>query len=128
MDAAVRIAAAGLCAALLYALLKKSNGELALVLALAGAAVVLYMAAGLLSSAAETARRAHELSGLTGAVFTPLVKCVAVGIICSLAAETCRDSGSSQLAAAVELAGAAAALFCALPLVSSLLDTVEALL
>ena len=34
-------------------------------------------------------------------------------------------AGSGQLASAVELAGAAAALVCALPLISALLDTVE---
>ena len=42
--------------------------------------------------------------------------------------EACRDSGSAQLASAVETAGAVAALFCALPLMTALLDTVEGLL
>ena len=41
--------------------------------------------------------------------------------------EACKDAGSGQLASAVELAGAAAALVCALPLISALLDTVEGL-
>ena len=45
-----------------------------------------------------------------------------------MAGEACRDAGSSQLASAVDLAGAVAALFCALPLVTSLLETVEGLL
>lgn len=68
------------------------------------------------------------MSGLSSAVFSPVLKCVAVGIICSLAGEACRDSGSSLLANAVDIAGAVCALFCALPLMTALLDTVEALL
>ena len=53
------------------------------------------------------------------------MKCVGIGLICGLGSEACKDAGSGQLASAVELAGAAAALVCALPLISALLDTVE---
>lgn len=128
MDAAVKISALAVTAALLAALIRKSNAELALCLALAGGAAALIAALGLAGEITGAARRARELSGLSPAVFTPLVKCVAVGIIASLAADTCRDSGYAQLATSVELAGAFAALFCALPLVDALLDTLEALL
>ena len=122
MDAAVKISALGLVAALLALLLRKSNPELA------GGAAVLAPALELLSAVADTARRARELSGLSPAIYSPLFKCAAVGIICSVSAEACRDSGSAQLASAVETAGAVAALFCALPLMTALLDTVEGLL
>ena len=44
------------------------------------------------------------------------------------ASDACKDSGSAQLASAVDMAGAVAALFCALPLFSSFLNTVEGLL
>ena len=128
MDTAVKISALGLVAALLALLLRKSNPELALCLALAGGAAVLAPALELLSAVADTARRARELSGLSPAIYSPLFKCAAVGIICSVSAEACRDSGSAQLASAVETAGAVAALFCALPLMTALLDTVEGLL
>ena len=84
---------------------------------------VLRAACGVVMAAA----RARELSGLSPALFTPVVKCVGIGIVCALGSEACRDAGSSQLASAVELAGAAAALVCALPLISALLDTVEGL-
>ena len=112
MELAAKAVAAGICAALMALLLKKSNAELSVCLGLALAAA---------------AARARELSGLSPALFTPVVKCVGIGIVCALGSEACRDAGSSQLASAVELAGAAAALVCALPLISALLDTVEGL-
>lgn len=118
----------GLCAALLAALIRKSNPETALCLALAGGAVILYFAFSLVSQIADAAREARELSGLTSGVFAPVLKCVVVGIVCSIASDACKDSGSAQLASAVDMAGAVAALFCALPLFSSFLNTVEGLL
>ena len=128
MDVAVKISALAVCAALCALLLKKSNAELALCLALAAGAVLLIFALELVGSIAGAAQRAREMSGLSSAVFSPVLKCVAVGIICSLAGEACRDSGSSLLANAADIAGAVCALFCALPLMTALLDTVEALL
>lgn len=128
MDVALKVSCLGICAALLTALIRKSNPETALCLALAGGAVVLYFALSLVNSIADSAREARELSGLASGVFAPVLKCVAVGIICSFASDACKDAGSAQLASAVDLAGAVAALFCALPLFSAFLSTVEGLL
>lgn len=128
MDVALKVSCLGLCAALLAALIRKSNPETALCLALAGGAVILYFAFSLVSQIADAAREARELSGLTSGVFAPVLKCVVVGIVCSIASDACKDSGSAQLASAVDVAGAVAALFCALPLFSSFLNTVEGLL
>ena len=127
MELAAKAVAAGICAALMALLLKKSNAELSVCLGLAAAAAILMAVLGLADELAAAAARARELSGLSPALFTRVVKCVGIGIVCALGSEACRDAGSSQLASAVELAGAAAALVCALPLISALLDTVEGL-
>mgnify|MGYP003227178664 CR=1 FL=1 len=118
MELAAKAAALGVCAALMALLLKKSNAELALCLGLGAAAAILLAALGLAEDILDAAERAREL-------FSPVVKCVGIGLICGLGSEACKDAGSGQLASAVELAGAAAALVCALPLISALLDTVE---
>ena len=126
MELAAKAAALGVCAALMALLLKKSNAELALCLGLGAAAAILLAALGLAEDILDAAAaRARELSGLSPALFSPVVKCVGIGLICGLGSEACKDAGSGQLASAVELAGAAAALVCALPLISALLDTVE---
>ena len=49
MDVALKVSCLGLCAALLAALIRKSNPETALCLALAGGAVILYFAFSLVS-------------------------------------------------------------------------------
>ena len=83
---------------------------------------------GLASGVAEALRRAREMSGLSGALLAPVMKCAAIGVVCRLAADECRDAGSGALGSAVELAGAIAALWTALPLLTALLDTVESIL
>ena len=128
MELAVRLAAGGVCAALLAQLLRRHNAEIALCLAIVGCAAVLAAALGLMDGVGEALARARELSGLSGALLAPVMKCAAIGVVCRLAADECRDAGSGALGSAVELAGAVAALWTALPLLTALLDTVESIL
>ena len=68
MELAVRLAAGGVCAALLAQLLRRHNAEIALCLAIAGCAAVLAAALGLMDGVGEALARARELSGLSGAL------------------------------------------------------------
>ena len=53
--------------------------------------------------------RLADMAGLSGAVFAPLFKTAAIGILAQLAGTICRDSGQQALAQAVHGSGAAAA-------------------
>ena len=128
MDLTVRLAAGGICAALLAQLVRRHNAEIALCLTIAGCAALLAAALGLAGGVGEVLARARELSGLGSALPAPVMKCAAIGIVCRIGADACRDAGSATLGSALELAGAIAALWTALPLLSALLDTVDALL
>ena len=99
-----------------------------LLLAPAWATALLAAALGLAGGVGEVLARARELSGLGSALLAPVMKCAAIGIVCRISSDACRDAGSATLGSALELAGAIAALWTALPLLSALLDTVDALL
>lgn len=58
------------------------------------------------------------------ALFLPLMKVVGISICTKLTAETCRDAGEKAFGAKVELAGATAALLCALPLAQQVLKLI----
>ena len=120
-----KVVAAGVCAALLALVVRRHNAELALCLTLAGCAAVLAAALGLAGGLRDALERAREMSGLSGALFSPVVKCAAIGVVCRIGSDECRDAGSSALGSALEFAGALAALWTALPLLSALLDTIE---
>ena len=128
MELIVRIAAVAVlgCAAAL--LLKRGSAELTVPLAAMVCAFALTAAAGALEPAVAFLNRAKILSGLGEAYFLPVMKCVAIGIVTKAAAEVCRDGGQGAMAGAVELGGAAAALYVALPLLETLLGMLETML
>ena len=114
MDIAVKAVAAGVLAAICGLLIKKNNPELA-------------VAMGLADGIMEVIGLARDMSGLSSAILTPVVKCVGIGIIAKLGADSCRDAGSAGTASAVELAGTIAAVFTALPLMRTMLKMMEEL-
>ena len=128
MEQLIRFSAAALLATAVCLILKRSDPELQLPLAALVCAFVLGGAAVLLGPVKELLAEAEALSGLSAAYFLPVAKCVAIGILSKGAADLCRDGGQSAMAGAVELGGAAAALYVSLPLLSTLLGLLEKLL
>ena len=128
MDVLIRFSAAAALITAVCLLLRRSNPELQVPLAAAGCALVLGMALKLLSPVREFLERAAALSGLSDAYLLPVAKCVVIGIVAKGAADLCRDGGQSAMAGAVELGGAAAALYVSLPLLTALLGFLEGLL
>ena len=109
-------------------LIRRSNAEMASALAIAVCAVGLYTAARLMEPVLEFAERARALTGLSGTVFSPVLKCLGVALVSRVAADVCRDGGQGAMASAVELIGAVGAVYASLPLLSAFLDMLERLL
>lgn len=128
MEQIIRFAAAALLATAVCLLLRRSNPELQLPLAAIVCAFVLGGCLTLLSPVRELLEQAAALTGLSSAYFLPVGKCVAIAILSKGAADLCRDGGQSAMAGAVELGGAAAALYVSLPLVTTLLGLMGRLL
>ena len=107
--------AAALCviAALLGLVLRRSNPEITLLLALAAAAAVLLALA--------------EQSGVSRTLLTPLYKTVGIALVVKVGGGLCRDAGESALAAALEFAGTVCALLTALPLLRAVLELITEL-
>lgn len=124
MDIVIKGAAVGIISAICALLIKKSNQEIGLVVAIAASAVICIAAAELFGSIADLIQYAIGKSGLSSAVFLPIIKCVGIAIIVNISASLCKDAGQDGIAAAVDVLGAAAALFTALPLIKSLLEII----
>ena len=116
METMVRIAAVGLTAAVLGAVLKKSAPELALLLVVAAGAWILTLTLDGLGAVAALMEELAGVSGLSEELLEPVAKTVALSILTKLTAEICRSAGESGLASFVELGGTVAALVVALPL------------
>ena len=116
MDAALKLTALGLTAALLALVVKKQSPELALALSLCACA----LGAGLLLKGIvpvlNLARSLADRAELDGSLTAPLWKCLGLGLLTELSAAVCADAGQSALAKLVELGGG---LLCLVPFFSS---------
>lgn len=128
MEAMAKLAAVGVTAVVLSAVLKKNTPELALLLVLAAGLWMLAQAAAGLGAAVALMRELADQAGLSEVLLEPVVKTVALSILTRLTAEICKSSGEGGAAAFVETAGAALALLAALPLVRAVAQLMGELL
>lgn len=128
MEAALKLTALGLTAALLALVVKKQSPELALALSLCACA----LGAGLLLKGIvpvlNLARSLADRAELEGSLTAPLWKCLGLGLLTELAASVCADAGQSALAKLVELGGGLLCLAVSLPLLQAVLALIEELL
>lgn len=111
----------GLCALCLLPVLvlRKNAPEQALLLVLAIGAVVLARILALTAPLLEQLRTLFDQAGVDSSHVSILLRTVAAALVSRLCGDLCRDSGSQTLGTVVELAGAAAALLIALPLLEA---------
>lgn len=113
-----------ICGALLGALFRSRQRELALLLSLAACAVVLVAALSQWDPLLLQLRVFLEDSATAQSAFTVLLKAAGLAVLGRLAAALCRDSGDSALAWAVDLAAKAAILAAAMPLLLEVLAAI----
>lgn len=128
MEAMAKLAAVGVTAVVLSAVLKKNTPELALLLALAAGLWMLAQAAVGLGAAAALMKELAGQAGVSEVLLEPVVKTVALSILTKLTSEICKSAGEGGVAAFVETAGAALALLAALPLVRAVAQLMGELL
>ena len=128
MELIVRIAAAAVAGTAAALLMKRGGAPMVLPLSALVCAFTVFAAAEALGPLKALLDRLQNISGLSGAYFLPVVKCVAIGVLAKGAADLCRDGGQTAMAGAVEFGGAAAALWVSLPLMETLLGLLEKLI
>ena len=128
MEAMAKLAAVGVTAVVLSAVLRKNTPELALLLALAAGLWMLALTASGLGAVVELMNELAEQAGLSEVRLEPVVKTVALSILTRLTVEICRSAGEGGVAAFVETAGAVLALLAALPLIRAVAQMMGELL
>ena len=116
MEMVIKVIAACLLGALLAVLLKKSNPELSLLLALSACIVVLVIVVRGIENVHEFLDEIITRSGLTAEIFDPLWKTVGIALICRIGTDLCKDAGENAMASLVETTGALGAVLVAIPL------------
>jgi stage III sporulation protein AD len=122
METVFRIVVLCLTTALLALVVKRGNGELAMLLSLAAVTAVLLSLASALEEVVQFLRTLGQQSGLPDELFFPLYKMVGIALVVKVGGELCRDAGESSLAAVLEMGGSVCALLVALPLLQAVLE------
>lgn len=128
METIGKVAAVAIVAALCITVVKQRSPEIGLVLALCAGAIILTVAMSSMSAARELMDTLADTAGLSPAVIAPVLKTVGIAILTRIAGEICRDAKEGGLAAFVDTAGAAAAIFVCLPLMRTVLTMITGLL
>ena len=96
--------------------------------ALAALAPALMLLVGLLRPVGEFALRLSELSGVEPAVFQPVWKAAAIGLLTQMAGSFCADAGEQALQKLLELGGIVTMLYVSLPLYEAVLSMLQRLM
>ena len=117
----IAAAAAGLVGTVLALILGQYRPEFRMLVTAAVTLLLIAMVLEQLSPVLEQLRSTMELTGLTGDYAAILFKAVGICLLTQLAGDVCRDSGESSIASKIELAGRAAILLTAMPLIQEVL-------
>ncbi|MDY5333858.1 MAG: stage III sporulation AC/AD family protein [Vescimonas sp.] len=123
----MRLTALCLVGALLAALLRRTGGEMALLLALAVCGAAVMLLAQPLEELKGFWEEAASWGQLPVQLFVPLVKTVGIALICRTGSDLCRDAGESAIGSVLETAGAVAAIVVSLPLFRSAWELLRSL-
>lgn len=117
----IAAAAAGLVGTVLALILGQYRPEFRMLVTAAVTLLLMAMVLEQFSPVLEQLRSTMELTGLTGDYAAILFKAVGICLLTQLAGDVCRDSGESSIASKIELAGRAAILLTAMPLIQEVL-------
>ena len=128
MDTALKIIAVCLTGAVLSMILRKNCPEFAFCVAVGCCVMAVLAAAELISPVVTFLHKLQQMTGLSDALLSPLLKTVAIGLLTQIAGGFCADAGEQSLSKAVELSGTLLALFTALPLANAVLQMIQSLM
>lgn len=128
MEILLKAVAAAICAAVLGLIIKKSNPESALLLTIAAAVMVMVLAVSAAGNITGFFKELGDISGISPVIITIVMKTVAISIIAKMASDMCRDAGQTALGTSLEILGAVSAMYIAMPLFETVLDTMEKLM
>lgn len=128
MSDVLKVAAAGIIAAVCAIVVRKQVPELAALLAVCAGVLILLSCSGALASVTGFMDELVELGGLSPGIIAPVVKVTGIAIVTHFAADFCRDVKEGALAGVVETAGSVLALLSILPLMSAVLELLGELL
>ena len=123
-----KIVLMGLAAVLLAMQVKQTKPEYGIYISIAVGVFVMAYAASQLTIITEGLQKIAACISVDMQYLTILFKVIGIAYLCEFASNICKDSGYQSVAGHVELAGKLTILVMSMPIIMSLLDTVQGFL
>lgn len=125
---AVKVAFIAVLTVLFYALIRQIRPEIAPLVVIGGAAVIIVMLSESLLGVTSEVGNIISLAGIGEENVSVLLRSLGICVVTQFAANICYDNSCSFVAAAVELAGRLGALVIAMPMIKTVAQTAIGLL
>ena len=123
-----KIVLMGLAAVLMAMQVKQTKPEYGIYISIAVGVFVMAYAASQLTIITEGLQKIAAFISVDMQYLTILFKVIGIAYLCEFASNICKDSGYQSVAGHVELAGKLTILVMSMPIIMSLLDTVQGFL
>lgn len=124
----MQIVALGIVAAILVLVIRQEKPELALQVSLLAGLGILAVVVWKMLDVVQVLERLAVRAELNMVFLGTLLRIVGISYLAEFASQVCRDAGEGAIAGKVELAGKVAVLLLAVPIISTILETVTRLL
>lgn len=124
----LKIVAIALVTVFAHILIKQTKPEIAILISVVGSIIIIIMAVNMLNSVISSFYKIFQTTGVNTTLLTPLFKIVAIGYIAEFGANICQDAGASSVADKILFSAKLIILVIALPIVTTVIDMVVALL
>lgn len=109
-------------------LIKQTKPEIAILISIVGSLLIIIMSVDSLSNIMNSFYSIFNKTGVDTTLLKPLIKIIAIGYIAEFGANICLDAGASSIADKVLFCAKLIILVISLPIVTSVIDMVVALL
>lgn len=118
----VKVAFVAILSVLFYALLRQIKPEIAPLVVIGGATVIIIMLSESLLGVAGEVDKMMSLAGIEKESVSVLLRSLGICVVTQFAANICYDNSCSSIAAAVELAGRVGAIVIAMPMLKTVAE------
>jgi stage III sporulation protein AD len=124
----LKIIAVALVTVFATMIIKQLKPEIALLISIVGGILIIIMSVNTLGQVVDTFKSIFNITGIDSTLITPIFKIIAIGYIAEFSANICADAGASSIADKVLFSAKIIILIMSLPIVTTVIDMVVALL
>ena len=124
----LKIVAVALVTVFAHILIRQVKPEIAIIISIVGSILIISMTVNSLSSVVNSFYKIFTQTGVDTTLLSPLFKIIAIGYIGEFGANLCLDAGANSVADKILFSAKVIILVLALPIITTVIDLVVALL